>query len=99
MAGSTGPGGRRGAGSAQAAKILDGALARVTDASTVERVEALAYGAELALALQDPDRAAGLLAELDGIRCPQGTGALGRNSCCRLGLAAGREPRRKQEPR
>ena len=52
---------------AQAAKILDGALARVTDEGAVERVEALAYRAELALALHDPDRATELLAELDGI--------------------------------
>lgn len=52
---------------AQAAKILDGALARVSDASGVERVEALAYRAELALTLQDPERAAAVLAELDGI--------------------------------
>lgn len=52
---------------AQAAKILDGALARAADASTVERVEALAYRAELALTLQDPDRATELLAELEGI--------------------------------
>ena len=52
---------------AQAAKILDGALARFADASAVERVEAIAYRAELALTLQDPDRAATLLVELDGI--------------------------------
>jgi hypothetical protein len=52
---------------AQAAKILDGALARFADASAVERVEALAYRAELALTLRDPDKAASLLAELEGI--------------------------------
>jgi hypothetical protein len=33
----------------------------------VERGEALAYRTELALTLQDPDRATELLAELDGI--------------------------------
>lgn len=53
---------------AQAAKILDGALGRVADATTVERVEALAYRAELAFTLQDPERAAALLAELGGIQ-------------------------------
>lgn len=53
---------------AQAAKILDGALARITDAPAVERVEALAYRAELAVTLQDPERAAAVLAELDGVR-------------------------------
>ena len=42
-------------------------LARAADASTVERVDALAYRAELALTLQDPDRATELLAELEGI--------------------------------
>ncbi|WP_104044598.1 hypothetical protein [Arthrobacter sp. ZGTC412] len=52
---------------AQAAKILDGALARISDASAVERVEALAYRAELAFALQDPFRASAVLKELDGI--------------------------------
>ncbi|MCU1516734.1 MAG: hypothetical protein JWQ75_1455 [Pseudarthrobacter sp.] len=56
---------------AQAAKILDGALSRVSDATAVERVEALAYRAELAVTLQDPERAAAALAELDGI--PLGT--------------------------
>jgi hypothetical protein len=49
---------------AQAAKILDGALARVADASAVERVETLAYRAELAFTLEDPARAAAVLAEL-----------------------------------
>lgn len=39
----------------QAAKILDGALARTTDASTRESVEALAYRTELAVTLQDPN--------------------------------------------
>ena len=52
---------------AQAAKILDGALTRLADARVVERVQALAYRAELALALQDPDRANAVLTELDGI--------------------------------
>ncbi|HYH77912.1 MAG TPA: hypothetical protein VD841_10475 [Arthrobacter sp.] len=52
---------------AQAAKILDGALAKAFDATTVERVEALAYRAELAVTLQDPAQAAATLAELDGI--------------------------------
>lgn len=45
----------------------DGALTRVADARVVERVQALAYRAELALALQDPDRANAVLTELDGI--------------------------------
>lgn len=53
---------------AQAAKILDGALSRFTDAPAVERVEALAYRAELAVTPQDPERAAAVLAELDGVR-------------------------------
>ncbi|MEW9871889.1 hypothetical protein [Arthrobacter sp. HS15c] len=53
---------------AQAAKILDGALSRITDAPAVERVEALAYRAELAFTLEDPERAAAVLAELDGVR-------------------------------
>jgi catechol 2,3-dioxygenase-like lactoylglutathione lyase family enzyme len=53
---------------AQAAKILDGALARDSDASAVERVEALAYRAELAVTMQDPERAAAALAALDGIQ-------------------------------
>ena len=52
---------------AQAAKILDGALARVPDASAVERVEALAYRAELALSLQDPTRADAALTELHDV--------------------------------
>ncbi|GAA4985668.1 bleomycin resistance protein [Actinopolymorpha pittospori] len=52
---------------AQAAKILDGALTRTTDASAAERVEALAYRAELAITLQDPTRAAAVLAELRAI--------------------------------
>lgn len=52
---------------AQAAKILDGALARVTDASAAERVAALSYRAELAVTLGNPTRAAAVLAELDGI--------------------------------
>lgn len=52
---------------AQAAKILDCALTRTTDASAAERVEALAYRAELAITLQDPTRAAGVLAELRDI--------------------------------
>ena len=52
---------------AQAAKILDGALARVPDVPAVERVEALAYRAELAVTLADPARASSALAELDAI--------------------------------
>ncbi|WP_033438604.1 hypothetical protein [Saccharothrix sp. NRRL B-16314] len=52
---------------AQAAKILDGALAKAEDASPVERVEALAYRAELAFILEDRTRAAEVLAELSAI--------------------------------
>lgn len=47
---------------AQAAKILDGALAREPDAP--ERVEALTYRAELARRAGDDDRAEAVLAEL-----------------------------------
>lgn len=43
-------------------------LSRITDAPAVERVEALAYRAELAVTLQDPERTAAVLAELDGVR-------------------------------
>jgi hypothetical protein len=52
---------------AQAAKILDGALRRGADAPATERVEALAYRAELAVTLTDPDRLATALAELRAI--------------------------------
>jgi hypothetical protein len=52
---------------AQAAKILDGALARNTDATPVERVEALAYRAELALRLDDQARLTTALAELRAV--------------------------------
>lgn len=52
---------------AQAAKILEGALSRATDASAVERVEALAYRAELAVTLGDVARADSALAELKKI--------------------------------
>ena len=48
----------------QAAKILDGALRRSADAPAVERVEALAYRAEVALTMSDPARAREVLAEL-----------------------------------
>jgi catechol 2,3-dioxygenase-like lactoylglutathione lyase family enzyme len=51
----------------QAAKILDGALARVTDAPATERVEALAYRAELARRAGDASRAEAALAELRAI--------------------------------
>ncbi len=49
---------------AQAAKILDGALRRATDAEPVTLVEALAYRAELAMTLEDPEHAAEVLARL-----------------------------------
>ncbi|WP_447007391.1 hypothetical protein ACRAKI_13380 [Saccharothrix isguenensis] len=52
---------------AQAAKILDGALARAEDATAVERVEALAYRAELAFVQEDRTRAEEVLAELGAI--------------------------------
>lgn len=52
---------------AQAAKILDGALRRAADAPAVERVEALAYRAELAVTLDDPERMRSTLAELHAI--------------------------------
>lgn len=52
---------------AQAAKILDGALARLTDAPPVERVEALAYRAELARRAGDTARVESALAELHAI--------------------------------
>jgi hypothetical protein len=41
---------------------------RASDVSTVERVQALAYRAELAYALDDPATAGSALAELDNIR-------------------------------
>jgi len=52
---------------AQAAKILDGALARITDATATERVAALAYRVELAVALGDDARADETLTELRAI--------------------------------
>jgi len=52
---------------AQAAKVLDGALARVTDATAVERVEALAYRAELAMRLDDRAGLTRMLAELRAV--------------------------------
>lgn len=49
----------------QAAKILDGALAQAVDsASVVDRVAALVYRAELAVVLQDGERADMLLAQV-----------------------------------
>jgi hypothetical protein len=51
----------------QAAKLLDGALARLTDAPATERVEALAYRAELARGAGDADRAEAVLAELRAV--------------------------------
>ncbi|MGJ6963076.1 hypothetical protein ACSDR0_14310 [Streptosporangium sp. G11] len=51
----------------QAAKILDGALARAGDAPNVELVEALLYRAELALTLSDRERAGELLARVRAI--------------------------------
>jgi hypothetical protein len=45
----------------QAAKILDGALARAQDPPTVDLVEALLYRAEIALTLSDQQRARELL--------------------------------------
>lgn len=58
---------------AQAAKILDGALRRVTDAPAVERVEALAYRAELAVTLGDRDRMRTALAELHAVELTDAT--------------------------
>jgi catechol 2,3-dioxygenase-like lactoylglutathione lyase family enzyme len=52
---------------AQAAKIIDGALRRGVDEPAADRVAALAYRAELALAMSDPARAREALAELDRI--------------------------------
>ncbi|PPK67188.1 hypothetical protein V5P93_003525 [Actinokineospora auranticolor] len=51
----------------QAAKILDGALARDPDAPVTDRVEALAYRAEVAISLGDPAKAATVVAEIDRI--------------------------------
>jgi hypothetical protein len=51
----------------QAAKILDGALTRITDAPATERVEALAYRAELAHRAGDEPRVDTALAELQAI--------------------------------
>ncbi|MEV4379640.1 VOC family protein [Streptosporangium sp. NPDC049644] len=45
----------------QAAKILDGALARAQDPPSVDLVEALLYRAEMAIALSDRERAGELL--------------------------------------
>jgi hypothetical protein len=52
---------------AQAAKILDGALRRLADAPAVERVEALAYRAEIAVTLGDLERMRATLAELHAV--------------------------------
>jgi hypothetical protein len=52
---------------AQAARILDGALSRNADAPATERVEALAYRAELARRAGDAARAESALAELRAI--------------------------------
>jgi hypothetical protein len=52
---------------AQATKILDGALARITDAPATERVEALAYRVELARRAGDAARAESALAELRAV--------------------------------
>src|SRR5262245_19344759 len=51
----------------QAAKILGGVLSRERDASAVDRVEALAYLAELSVRLRRIDRARELLDEIDGL--------------------------------
>ncbi len=51
----------------QAAKILDGALARAGDAPNADLVEALVYRAEMALALSDHGRAGELLARVRAI--------------------------------
>ncbi|GAA4189809.1 hypothetical protein GCM10022252_27110 [Streptosporangium oxazolinicum] len=51
----------------QAAKILDGALARAGDAPDAELVEALLYRAEIALTLSDRERAGELLARARAI--------------------------------
>jgi catechol 2,3-dioxygenase-like lactoylglutathione lyase family enzyme len=48
----------------QAAKILDGALARAQDPTTVDLVEALLYRAEIALTLADREHAGELLARV-----------------------------------
>lgn len=48
----------------QAAKILDGALARAQDPTMVDLVEALLYRAEIALTLADRERAGELLARV-----------------------------------
>jgi hypothetical protein len=52
---------------AQAAKILDGALRRETDAPATERVEALAYRAELAATLEDQPALAATLRDLRAV--------------------------------
>ncbi|MFF3441350.1 VOC family protein [Streptosporangium sp. NPDC002721] len=51
----------------QAAKILDGALARAGDAPKADLVEALLYRAEMALALSDREGAGELLARVRAI--------------------------------
>ncbi|MEV7005764.1 VOC family protein [Streptosporangium sp. NPDC051022] len=51
----------------QAAKILDGALARARDTPDADLVEALVYRAEIALALSDRERAGELLARVRGM--------------------------------
>ncbi len=52
----------------QAVRILDSALARPVDSDDpVIRIEVLVYRAELALTLDDPDTAAGMLARAHGV--------------------------------
>lgn len=55
----------------QAAKILGGALSHDRDATRVERVEALAYLAELSARLDHADRAREVLDELDAVELSQ----------------------------
>jgi len=53
----------------QAAKILDGALSRGdSSGDAVERVEALAYLAELSVRLEDAVRARALIAQIDAVQ-------------------------------
>jgi hypothetical protein len=60
---------------AQAARVLDGALARhAADAAAAERFEALAYRAELAVRLGDPAGARGRLDEARRVAAEAGTG-------------------------
>lgn len=50
-----------------AAKLLDTALERFADASPLERVPALVFRAELALAMEDPGTARAVLARIAGL--------------------------------